>query len=380
MIDLTHIIRDTGIRLCLDCGKCTVVCPVAKYDNGFNPRLIVQNALRLNNGDAVDPTIWSCLSCNLCMERCNYNVKYTDFIRALRYKALQEGAQLEYNHGGIMQTIMHINSNGSAKGNEFSWLPSDVQVNEQSDTVFFIGCAPYFDIVFNDLETHVVDGTIGALRLLNRVQTPFKLLRNERCCGRDLLLIGDLQGFLNLAKANASEVSKRNIKKIITSCPECYYTLKVDYPKFVENWDIEVIHITEVLAPLITGSQLKLGRLEKKITYHDPCTLGRYSRIFEQPRVLLSTVDGLQLAEMSDNRERSLCCGASPWVYCSSINKQIQKERLGQAVATGAEMLITACPKCQIHLKCAQKEQNSDNVTKIEIQDMCSFVSKLLLP
>jgi len=380
MIDLAHVIRETGIRLCLDCGKCTVVCPVAKYDNDFNPRLIVQNALRLTGGDVVDTAIWSCLSCNLCMERCNYNVKYTDFIRALRYKALQEGAKLEYNHGGILQTIMHINSNRDIKVAKHSWLPADVELDEKSDTIFFVGCAPYFDIIFSDLETRLVDGTIGALRLLNHTQSAFKLLSNERCCGRDLLLIGDLQGFSDLAKVNASEVSKKNISRIITSCPECYYTLKVDYPKYIENWDVEVIHISEVLAPLIAEGQLQIGEINKKVTYHDPCTLGRYSRIFEQPRLILSAVDGLQLFEMSDNRERSLCCGASPWVYCGSTNKQIQKERLAQAVATDAEIMITACPKCQIHLKCAQKEKNSDNVASIEIRDMCSFVSELLLP
>jgi len=293
MIDLGRIIEDTGIRLCLDCGKCTVVCPVAKYDDDFNPRRIVQNALRHDGGEAEDNTIWSCLSCNLCMERCNYNVKYTDFIRALRYKALQEGAQLEYNHGGIMQTIMHINSSRDIRGNKYSWLPTDVKIDKKSETIFFVGCAPYFDTIFSDLETHLVNGVTGALRLLNHVQTPFKLLGNEHCCGRDLLLIGDLPGFLNLAKANASEISKGEIRRIITSCPECYYTLKVDYPKYIENWDVEVIHITEVLAPFI-GERLKMCGLDKKVTYHDPCTLGRYSRIFEQPRSILSAVDGLK--------------------------------------------------------------------------------------
>ena len=197
MIDLTQTIKDTGIHVCLDCGKCTVVCPVAKYDGDFNPRLIVQNALRLNGENTADPTIWSCLSCNLCMERCNYNVKYTDFIRALRYKALQDGAQLEYNHGGILQTIMHINSNKTDKGNAPLWLPNDVKVDEQSDTSFFVGCAPYFDVVFNDLDTQLVNGTIGALRLLNHVQDPFKLLSGERCCGRDLLHVA-LRIFLSI--------------------------------------------------------------------------------------------------------------------------------------------------------------------------------------
>ncbi|MBM4449960.1 MAG: (Fe-S)-binding protein, partial [Chloroflexi bacterium] len=203
MIDLPKVIKETGIRLCLDCGKCTVVCPVAKYDHDFNPRLIVQGALRRNGLGPVDAAVWSCLSCNMCMERCNYNVKYTDFIRSLRYKAVEEGAELQYTHGGIMQTAMHITGDRNTKAKHLGWLPEDIKVDKQSDTAFFVGCTPYFDVVFSDLGANTIEGTKGALMLLNRAQIPFRLLDSERCCGRDLLLIGDLKGFLALANANA---------------------------------------------------------------------------------------------------------------------------------------------------------------------------------
>lgn len=379
MIDLTRVIKETGIRLCLDCGKCTVVCPVAKYDHDFNPRLIVQGALRCNGSEPVDATVWSCLSCNMCMERCNYNVKYTDFIRSLRYKAVAEGAELQYNHGGIMQTVMHIAGQRNTKAKQLDWLPEDIEVDKQSDTAFFVGCTPYFDVVFSDLDMSTVEGTKGALRLLNHAQVPFRLLNSERCCGRDLLLLGDLKGFLALANANAHEFGSKGVKRIVTSCPECYYTLKVDYPRFVEKWDVQVVHMTEVIAPVVADGRLAIGKLTETVTYHDPCTLGRYLRIFDQPRTLLSSIDGLKLVEMSDNREKALCCGASPWAYCGSVNKQIQKERLNQAEATGAEVLVTACPKCQIHLKCAQKDAKGNGTGKIKIQDIFSLIAESFL-
>jgi heterodisulfide reductase subunit D len=380
VFDLQSVISDTKVRLCLDCGKCTVVCPVARYDAEFNPRRIVQEVLRQNGRGPIDETIWACLSCNMCMERCNYNVKFTDFIRSLRYKALEEGTEIQYSHGGAPQTTMHIMARRDTRQSRLNWLPEDIEIAKQCDTAFFIGCAPYFDVLFSDLGVRTIEGTKGALRLLNHAQIPFTLVPNERCCGRDLLLLGDIEGFLALARANMHEFSRRGIKNIITSCPEGYYTLKIDYPKFLNDWEINVMHITEVMAPLIENGQLALGRLEQKVTYQDPCTLGRYSKIFDQPRSILALVDGLEVVEMADNREKALCCGASPWAYCSAVNKQIQKERLAQAGATGADILITACPKCQIHLKCAQKNAENNDVCQIEIQDICDLAAQSLLP
>jgi Fe-S oxidoreductase len=314
------------------------------------------------------------------MERCNYNVRFTDFIRFLRHKALEEGAEIKYSHGGAPQTIMHIMAHRETRQDRLDWLPEDIKVAKQSNTAFFVGCAPYFDILFSDLSVHTVEGTKGALRLLNRAQIPFTLIPNERCCGRDLLLTGDIDGFLALARANMNEFGKRGIKNIITSCPEGYYTLKIDYPKFLQDWDITVVHITEVIAQVIETGDLTLGRLEQKVTYHDPCTLGRYSRIFDEPRSILASMEGIEAAEMSDNRANSLCCGASPWAHCGAVNTQIQKERLAQARATGADILITDCPKCQIHLKCAQKNAESNDVCQIEIQDICDLAARSLLP
>ena len=377
MFDTEREIRDTKIRLCLDCGKCTAVCPVAQYDSDFNPRLIAQRRLGRNSHGPQDETIWSCLSCYICVERCNYHVKFPEFIRALRWEACAEGAQVQCSHGGALQALMHMMAREDLQQERLGWLPQDIEFSEQSDTLFFVGCAPYFDVLFSDLGVNTLEGVKGALRLLNRAQIPFNLLDNERCCGRDLLLQGDREGFMALARANTEEFARRGIKKIIASCPECYYTLKVDYPSMLGDMGINVVHLTEVLAPLIQSGELDLGRLEKRVTYHDPCTLGRCARIFDEPRRLLEAVAGLELAEMEQNREMALCCGASPWVHCGAVNRQIQGQRLAQAEATGADMLVTACPKCQIHLKCAQKGSDGQ-VSQIEIQDLACLIARSL--
>ncbi len=376
MSDLNQKIKDTKVRLCLDCGKCTVVCPVAQYNSDFNPRLIIQRRLNGPPGQtpAPDETVWSCLNCQMCLERCNYQVKFPQFITSLRAEAVQDGARVQCSHGGALQAAMRMMSHKGINQERLDWLPEDIVLAEQSDTRFFVGCAPYFDVVFADLGVKTLDGVIAALRLLNKAGIPFNLLANERCCGRDLLLQGDEEGFRALAKANAAEFSRHGVKKIITYCPECYSALKNEYPKVTGGTGIEVISLVEVLAPVAKDKKIVAGKLNKKVTYHDPCTLGRGFRVFDPPRQLLQSVNGVQLVEMENNREKSLCCGANPWAHCSAVNRQVQGQRLAQAAGSGADVLVTACPKCQIHLTCAQKSE--DLKTKnIQIKDLASLLA-----
>jgi len=313
----------------------------------------------------------------MCVERCNYRVGFPEFIHAMRSEALAEGAQLQCSHGGVLQALTHLMAREDLQQDRMGWLPHDIELCEQCDTIFFVGCAPYFDVVFSDLGVNTLGGVKGALSLLNHAQVPFNILANERCCGRDLLLQGDREGFIALAQANVADFAHHGVKKIITNCPECHHTLKVDYPKMLGGTGIEVVHLTEIIAPLVQSGELSLGRIEKRGTYHDPCTLGRCSRIFDEPRQILGALTGLELVEMEQNREKALCCGASPWAYCGAVNRQIQNQRLAQAEATGADILVTACPKCQIHLKCAQKSGEGGS-HQIEIQDLASLAARSL--
>src|SRR5208337_1443296 len=162
LFNLEQEIKDTKVRLCLDCGKCTVVCPVAQFDAEFNPRLIIQKRLGGKIGDVKDETIWYCLNCQMCYERCNYRVKFPEFVNALRAEVVKEGAQVQCSHGGALQAIMHMMSRKNLEQNRLDWLPEDIILTEQSDTRFFVGCAPYFDVIFKDIGVNSLDGVIGA--------------------------------------------------------------------------------------------------------------------------------------------------------------------------------------------------------------------------
>ena len=374
MLDINQEILDTKVRLCLDCGKCTAVCPVAQYDPDFNPRLIVQRKLGGDSSGLQDDSIWSCLTCHMCVERCNYHVAFPDFVSALRYESRRQGYRVKCSHGGALQSLMHLMARQDLRQNRLGWLPQDIQTSSDCDTLFFVGCAPYFDVIFADLGVNTLAGTKGALQLLNRAGIPFRLLDNERCCGHDLLLQGDRDGFMALAQANLQEFLRHGVKRIITHCPEGYYTLKVSYPKMLGDTGIEVRHLTEVIAPLLQSGKMNPGELKRKVTYHDPCALGRCSGLFDEPRTALKAMAGLELAEMEQNREKSLCCGASPWAHCGSVNRHIQEQLLSQAQATGADTLVTACPKCLIHLKCAQKIVDGRS-PQMDIQDLAALLA-----
>jgi heterodisulfide reductase subunit D len=378
VLNIKDIVRQTKVQYCLDCGKCTSVCPVSRYDPQFSPRLIVQNALRNIDSINSDNNIWSCVGCNMCSIRCNYNVNYVEFIRFLRMQSRNNGTELIYSHHEIPEAFMHLMSNTAIEQNRMNWIPGDIELDKTSETAFFVGCAPYFDIIFKDLGVNTTKSSIGAMRLLNSVDVHYNLLDNERCCGHDLLLAGDLQGFMNLGRSNIKELNEHGIKRVITSCPECYYTLKVDYLKYFEDWNIEVVYLSELIK---TSSNLSNSSHDpnnkRRITYHDSCRLGRYFKTYDSPRELLLSSGKYELIEMENSKENSLCCGANPWMFCGSVNRQMQDERLEQASRTDASYLVTSCPKCQIHLKCAQVASHSKG-SDIEIIDIYDLTSRNL--
>jgi Fe-S oxidoreductase len=248
----------------------------------------------------------------------------------------------------------------------------------RAETLYFVGCQPYFDVLFSDIGVETLDIARGAVKLLNHLGIEPALLSKERCCGHDLLWTGDMEHFTRLAEHNLREISKAKAKQVVTTCPECYLTLKVEYPRYFGSLDFEVVHVSQLLAARVAGDELKFRHSVEKVTYHDPCRLGRFSGIYDEPRAVIDAIPGVELLEMARNRTDALCCGTQAWMNCGSTNKQIQSERLREASATGADVLLTSCPKCQIHLKCAMHDQRLGEELRIEIEDVTSFVAKAL--
>jgi Fe-S oxidoreductase len=232
--------------------------------------------------------------------------------------------------------------------------------------------------MFGSIDVQSLNIARSTLKILNYFDIKPQLLAEEKCCGHDLYWNGDINNFTKLAKSNIEAIKRSGAKKIVTACPECYRTLKIDYNKNFGSQSYEVFHISEFIEQQLDGKNHKIKTDEHKITFQDPCRLGRHLNIYEAPRNALSYLTGLELKEMAHHHKRSICCGVSGWMNCSQISKQIQTQRLGEAKSTGAETLVTACAKCQIHFKCALQDEKLNLNVGIEIKDLTEVFAENL--
>jgi len=197
---------------------------------------------------------------------------------------------------------------------------------------------------------------------------------DERCCGHDLLWNGDKENFARLAERNVKLIKGLGCKRVVFHCPEGYLTFKKYYPEVLGDLGLEIVHFYELLAAQVKSGAVSFDSSDGVLTYHDPCRLGRQAGITEAPRDLIQAIPGIEFKEMQHNRENGICCGTSAWMACSSCSKAIQKNRLAEAVATGADTLVTACPKCRLHLSCALRDTEID----LKIRDINEMLAQTI--
>jgi len=380
MNGLKEIIQSNRVWLCLDCGKCSSVCPITRHivEPYTSPRLLVEMAI--NSGeDAIlnNPLLWSCLTCNYCTEICPSQVSFSDFIQNIRVEARDQDKSPNCTHSGMMQTWSRMMSDPELKQSRLDWIEDGLQISEDSDTVFFTGCLPYYDAAFSQLDIEGIDIIRAALKILNYLGIEPIVLKDERCCGHDQYWQGDMKTFRKLGETNLENLKSTGAKRIVTTCPECAWTIKHTYPETIGDSGMEVLHLAELLADtdLLETLPDNPAIKDKPVTYQDPCRLGRFSGVYESPRDLIQGL-GFEVKEMTHNRKSSLCCGTSCWTSCGQVNKKAQVERLEEAKSTGAELLITACIKCQIHLKCAQNDPILGEDIQINIRDLTTLIAE----
>ena len=373
MADIAELIQMTNTYFCLDCGVCTGSCPVARIFPDFSPRQIIERSL-YEIEDLSDESIWNCLTCAQCSVRCPVNIDFPEFIRLIRDEAHARGYSGVPAHNGMLQSIMSIQTQDIHQNRTF-WI-KDGRVSEKGDIFYFVGCRPYFDVIFRDIDAGSIKGAQNVLKILNACGVEPVVSNDERCCGHDALWNGDEETFKRLAALNLEIIKASGAKKVIFSCPEGYLTFKEFYPRYFGELGFEPVHILDFLAEKLNEGVLELAEFQGTVTYHDPCRLGRLAGIYDSPRELIKAIPGIELREMPRSRENGVCCGTSGWMNCSSCSKEIQVQRLSEARSTGASTLITACPKCQIHFRCAKAAFDLD----IEIIDLYDLFSEHLKP
>ena len=368
MTEIAELVDATKTYYCLDCGVCTGSCPVARVFPDFSPRQIIERSL-YELEEPSDETIWNCLTCAQCSVRCPAEINFPEFIRLFRDEAHSLGYHGLPAHNGMLHTIMAIQTMDIQQNRTF-WI-EDGKTREAGDIFYFVGCRPYFDVIFRDIDAGAIQNSQNVLKILNACGVEPVVSNNERCCGHDALWNGNEETFKRLAQLNLETIRASGAKQVIFSCPEGYLTFKNYYPKYFGDLDFEPVHILDFLAGKVREGAVRFEEFKGAVTYHDPCRLGRQAGIFEAPRNLMGAVPGLELKEMARSRENGVCCGTSGWMNCSSCSKEIQLQRLNEAGLTGAGTLITACPKCQIHFRCAKSAFD----LKIEITDLYDLLA-----
>lgn len=338
---------------CTNCGRCQEVCPAFSSGRELTPRLLVRDvakdALKRENldvfesGALTENELWSCTMCNACVYVCPVMINQVDFVVEFR-RTLVNTSKLDTKKLQFLENISRTNNPyGLPHSERMRWIRDlDVKTLQEkgsSEYLYWIGCHGSYDSRGSKV-------AISMVKIMKSAGLDFSVLGIEEfCTGEPVRRIGEEGRFQELALRNIETLKRYNVKKIITHCPHCYNTLKNEYKEF--GLEAEIIHHTQLINQMIEEGKIKLRKIEGIVTYHDPCNLGRINGIFEEPRDVIKN-SGLSIKEMKRSRYSSFCCGgggANVW-YEVPEKKKISVIRSEEAVSTGADELVVACPFC----------------------------------
>ena len=346
-------------KLCYQCGKCDVVCPWNRVRNFSIRKIIRQAAFGLTEIENED--IWRCTTCGTCPEVCPRGVEQIELGVSLRRIATEYGvfpASVKPARAAAGSLRAEGNPLNEERKDRTEWA-NGLNVKpftEGMDILYFVGC--YFSY-----DPRLRKAAIATANILNKAGVEFGILgTKESCCGESIRKTGAEDVFKALARENIKTFVDHGVKRILVSSPHCYHTFANEYPEFMVNF--EVIHVSQYLLELLNEGRLELsGSYGKRVTYHDPCYLGRHNGIYEEPREVLKKVPGLELIEMPDCRDNSLCCGGGGgriWMETPK-SERFSDLRVQQANEVKAEVLATSCPYCitnfeesRLTLECAE--------------------------
>lgn len=370
-----EIIAAHDVYSCQDCGKCTSACSLALAGKPFSPRAIAGDIIagRADTPEVRD-SVNACLTCGVCYERCPSAVNFPEFIKDMRAYYHRRSMTKEPSHGGFFQSMMRAMTSEELKPRRWGYLTESLKTGKDSPVLFFGGCAVYFDLFFDEfLKVKTRKILRDSIRLLNFFDIEPNVMEDERCCGHDLLWSGDRDNFIKLARLNAKAIEETGAEELITACPECYHTLLNDYSRHGIKLPVRITHMHEFLDREISKGAVGFRPLDKKVTFQDSCRQSRFNNMADLPRKLISKF----ARENSDKLTPSItsCCGNSAWTGCDSFSKAMQVKRIKEAKSTGSELLVTACPKCQIHLRCAMEDALRGPELEMEMIDITTAIA-----
>jgi len=358
---------------CIQCGKCTGGCPVARKTTLNIRSLIYQMLVESKFDEDKHPELWDCTCCFTCVERCPKDVRPADLIIGLRGELVEGGRIPETIGAALMGVFRQGNPTGMAREDRAAWADGTAikaAQEEGCDVLFYVGCTPAYDV-------RAQKATRALARALKAAGVDFGTLGiDESCCGNEVRRMGEVGLFEMLVEENGELIREVGADRMVTVSPHCFNTFKNEYGLD----EMEILHYTQLIAGLIEQGRLKLTKeVNKTVTYHDPCFLGKQNHIYDEPRAILKAIPGLKLVEMDRSRERSLCCeggGGRMWAEGTNLEERLAFQRVHEAADTGAEILAVACPFCLLTLEDAVKVQGLDE--QLQVMDILELVDLAL--
>ncbi len=382
---------EKALRICNEarCGFCRDICPSFRAYRAEGAAAVGRNAIAqafleklIDPSDRLLEILSYCTQCGYCSQRCPNNNLPSELAIRLDSKLIAEVFRADLIKAGAKfspytQMLISIEQESNpyrepyAKRNQ--WLSSSqIKPVEKADTLYFVGCITSY---------RQQESALATAKLLSEANVPFLLLPEEKCCGLPLMLTGYRDKAKKIAQKNVENIKKSGAKRIVTACAGCYKMLKIDYPEIVGEIPFEVLHITQLLNSLAEEGSLATKVVDKVVTWHDPCDLGRNAGVYDEPRELLKRYVK-ELVEMELNREYAYCCGAGGGFRAARADLAIgiAKERLQMAIDAEVDALITACPTCTYNLAQAARIGLEDGSIKqsIEVYDLPVFLAEIL--
>lgn len=383
-----------SLDACTECARCDDVCPAFEAGRPLSPKDTVSQLRQLTRQGSTairniplqevvtSEAAWSCTTCGACTHACPVSIRPMDLLVESR-RATVTNSRID---PGMERTLNNLRETGNPFGfdtqSRLAWaadLPADIQPRvlepgTQCELLLWIGCWGSFDERGQKV-------TRALTTLLARAGVDYAVLgTEERCTGDSARRLGEEGLFQQMAGCNIEKLNQHGIKKIVTPCPHCLNSLGSEYSEF--GADFEVVHHSEFITTLINDGSLQLDpgdatdSTERRITFHDPCYLGRHNGIFDAPRQVLSCLPGSSIAEMEASRETSRCCGAggSNAFYDLGLGQSLNASRYQQAAATQAEVIATGCPFCLSMME--EAASGADETSAMAVRDIAELIEE----
>jgi len=373
-IALKGLMEDIAYK-CAQCGYCNALCPIYHQVpwESYSPRGKIFLLKKLQEGkytihQEFSERVLQCTLCMKCESSCMLDLKLYEFWKEIRAELYNQQLYPKEVYSYVSNLKKSKNVLGMSRASSIISANRKIRVDRKAEVGYFVGCLASYLPQLRSTVTSLID-------IFEKSNVDYTVLSDEWCCGNPLFQIGDVEGAREFAEHNVAEFEKLGVQRVVTTCAGCYRTLKVEYPRLLgSKLPFEVLHSSEFLLHLLEDGKIQLKGLELKVTWHDPCELGRGAGVYDPPRKVLQSIPGVKFVEFENNRENSTCCGGGgllPVTY-PKLSSSLAVNRVAEALPLGVDAIVTGCSTCLLNLSGGVKKLKKN----IQVLDLVELVDK----